>query len=145
MGDYVAAEEHYRKAIEFDPMHANAHNNLGNLLKNVRKDYVAAEEHYRMAIEFEPKHANAHVCLGELLRIVRKKYNEAEEMYREAIELDPKHECARWNLSLILEHQKNDIPGAIKLVEDCVRLGGVPGRNCEQRLAKLRAKLETTQ
>ena len=59
-------------------------------------------------------------------------------MFRKAIELDPKYTSPLWNLSLILEEQKNDIPGAVKLVEECVRLGRA---NCEQRLARLRAKL----
>ena len=67
----------------------------------------------------------------------------AEKMLRKAIELDPKEPLARWTLSIILENKK-DIPGAIKLMEECVNLGGVPGMDGEQRLADLRAKLETS-
>ena len=63
-------------------------------------------------------------------------------MYRKAIELDPKQTYARWNLATILDQQKNDIPGAVKQMEEYVRLGGTPGcSDGEQRLARLRAKL----
>ena len=48
----------YRKAIELDPSHAMAHNNLGLLLQYVRKDYDGAEKMYRKAIELDPSHAN---------------------------------------------------------------------------------------
>ena len=69
---------------------------------------------------------------------------QAEAMYRKAIELDPKQTAARWNLSCILDEQKNDTPGAIKQMEEYVRRGGFPGFDGKKRLAKLRAKLETS-
>ena len=62
----------YRKAIELDPSHAKAHNNLGLLLETVRKDYDGAEKMYRKAIELDPSHAMAHNNLGLLLQNVRK-------------------------------------------------------------------------
>ena len=102
----------------------------------------ASYEPYTRCIALDPKHAKAHNNLGALLKNVRKDYDGAERHYRKAIELDPKQTAAHRNLSLILEYQKNDIPGAIKLVEECIRLGGVPGRDCEQDLARLRAKLK---
>ena len=97
----------------------------------------ASYEPYTRCIALDPKNALAHGNLGSVLQYVRKDYDGAERHYRKAIELDPKA-YACWNLSLILENQKNDIPGAVKLVEECVRLGRA---NCEDRLARLRAKL----
>ena len=123
--------------MSLDPKHAMAHINLGALLQNERKDYAGAEKLYRKAIELDSNCVAAHSNLGLLLKDVRKDYDGAERHYRKAIELDPKA-YACWNLSLILENQKNDIPGAVKLVEECVRLGRA---NCEDRLARLRAKL----
>ena len=92
------------------------------------------------------KHAVAHKNLGNLLRDVRRDYEGAEEMYREATALDPKCPNPYWDLSRILEKQKNDIAGAVKQMEEFVRLGGIPGWNDGKgNLARLRAKLETTQ
>ena len=68
-------------------------------------------------------------------------YDRAEELYRKAIALDPKQTNACWNLSAILERQRNDIPGAIKAVEEYIRRGN-PENDGEQDLARLRRKLE---
>ena len=91
----------------------------------------------------------AHKNLGNLLNLVRKDYDGAIEMYRKAIELDPKYTSPLlglelWDLSLILENQRNDVPGAIKLMEEVIRLGGCAGFDGEQRLATLRRKLEAS-
>jgi tetratricopeptide (TPR) repeat protein len=136
---YKEAEELYREAIVHDPKFAIAHNNLGNLLKDVRKDYDGAERHYRKAIELDPKHAVAHNNLGNLLKNVRKDYDGAERHYRKAIELDPKLAETCWNLSNLLE-RKNDIPGAIKAIEEYIRRGN-PNNRGKEILARLRAKL----
>ena len=61
-------------------------------------------------------------------------------MFRKAIEFDPKIPNPYWNLSLLLENQKNDIPGAIEFTEKYIQAGN-PGNDGEQRLKKLRAKL----
>merc|ERR1711904_277743 len=99
-----------------------------------------------MAIDLDSNNKVAHKNLGNLLKGVRKDYEGAEKMYREAVALDPTYPDPYWDLSQILENQKNDIPGAVKLMEEYVDLGGIPGWNDgKYRLAKLRAKLETTQ
>ena len=113
-----------------------AHNNLGNLLKNVRKDYDAAETHYRKSIEHDPKNAYSYTAIGSILK-KRKDYDGAEKMYRKAIELNPESPHAYWHLSRLLQDHKNDIPGAIKQMEEYVRLGN----DGEQELERLRAKL----
>ena len=131
----------FQRCIELDPMYADAHNNLGALLKEVLKDSSGAEKMYRKAIELDPKQADAHRNLGIIFK-ERGDVDGAERMYRKAIELDLSMASTRRDLSFILEEHRNDIPGAIKLMEECIRLGGVPGMKCEQRLATLRRKLK---
>ena len=113
--------------------------------QNGMKPCEASFEPWTRCIALNPKDAVAHNNLGNVLKDVRKDYDGAERHYRKAIELNPKYVFPLWNLSNILEYQKNDIPGAIKHLEECVRLGGVPGIDGEQELARLRAKLKTTQ
>ena len=62
-----ASFEPYTRCIALDPKNVGAHNNLGNLLKNVRKDYDGAERMFRKAIELDPKYASAHWDLSLIL------------------------------------------------------------------------------
>ena len=94
----------------------------------------------RRASEGDVREARALFKEG-LRRDFGKDYDGAARHYRKSLELDPKLTAARWNLSLILEEQKNDIPGAVKLMEEYVNLGGNSFSDGKDRLAKLRAKL----
>ena len=60
------AEAEHRIAIELDPKLANAHNNLGNILREQHKN-KEAEAEIRKAIELDPKLAVAHCSLGVVL------------------------------------------------------------------------------
>ena len=51
--------EPYTRCLAINPNHVSAINNLGNVLKSVRKDYDGAERLYRKAIKLDPEHANA--------------------------------------------------------------------------------------
>ena len=130
----------FQNCVALDANHSKAWFELGYTYyeQNGKKSCEAQYEPYTRCIALDPTNAAAHNNLGLVLEEVRKDYDGAERHYRKAIELDPKYTFAHWNLSLLVENQKNDIPGAVKLVEECVRLGRA---NCEQRLAKLRAKL----
>jgi len=64
--EYNEAIEYYREAIRIDPDGAAAHNNLGNLLKDLKR-YDEAEKEYREAIRIYPDYAKAHGNLGILL------------------------------------------------------------------------------
>ena len=60
------ARDAYRRALELEPDHADAHVNLGRLLHETG-DARAAAEHYRKAIELVPGHATALFDLGVAL------------------------------------------------------------------------------
>ena len=67
MENCEAQYEPYTRCIALDPKHAMAHNNLGLVLRTVRKDYDGAARHYREAIELEPKNTRAHWNLSIIL------------------------------------------------------------------------------
>ena len=131
----------FQNCVALDANHSKAWFWLGQsyYLQNGSKNCEASYEPYTRCIALDPKHALAHGNLGSVLQYVRKDYDGAERHYRKAIELDPRA-YACWNLSLILENQKNDIPGAIEFTEKYIQAGN-PDSDGKDRLAKLRAKL----
>src|SRR5258708_7932587 len=64
------ARDAYRRALELEPDHADAHVNLGRLLHEAG-DARAAAEHYRRAIELTPANVIALVNLGVPLEDLR--------------------------------------------------------------------------
>ena len=95
-GYYNEALPFIQKALSLDPELAPAHNNLGILLKELRR-YGEAEGEYREAIRLDPDYPLPHNNLGILLKELRR-YGEAEGEYREAIRLDPNHSFPHNNL-----------------------------------------------
>ena len=81
-----------------------------------------------------------HYNLGLLLKGNGDKVN-AEASYRRALEIDPNHTDAHWNLSTLLE-SKGDVKGAIASTEGYIAAGN-PDNDGEQRLERLKKKLET--
>ena len=53
----------YQRAIAIDPRHANAHNNLGAVLRAAGRP-EEAEVAYRTAISLDPGHVDAYTNLG---------------------------------------------------------------------------------
>ncbi len=66
-GDAEAAERHYRKAVEVDPLSARALYGLAKSLR-ARGDLEAAAEAYRTTLRLQPRFGAAHYSLGLLYR-----------------------------------------------------------------------------
>ena len=104
IGGLDKAEREYREAIRINPGHAGAHNNLGNLLYNLKR-FEEAEKEYREAIRINPSDARVHYNFGNLLKNL-KRFEEAEKEYREAIRINPGHAGAHNNLGNLLYNLK---------------------------------------
>jgi tetratricopeptide (TPR) repeat protein len=111
LSDAAEARAAYEKAIALDPVHIDAHINLGRLLHE-DGDLSGAEKQYRAALSADPTHPvaafNLGVALDDLGRLA-----DAAEAYRRAIELDPDNPDAHYNLAGILERQ-HDKAGAVR-------------------------------
>lgn len=59
------AAKRYRRALELDPGHAEAHNNLGAVLQT-QGSLAAALESYRRAVDLEPDFSQPYLNLGRL-------------------------------------------------------------------------------
>jgi len=95
------ARDAYRRALELDPHHADAHVNLGRLL--VEADRAEeAEPHFRAVVAAHPGHATAWFNLGIALED-RRRPNEAVKAYEQAIVADRRLADAYFNLARLYE------------------------------------------
>ena len=105
--NYEEAIRYYKEAIHLEPDLDAAHNNLGNLLSDLKRN-EEAEAAYRKAIELNPSDEKAYSNLGILLSDL-KRNEEAEAAYRKAIELNPTLTEAYFNLgNLLRDLKRND-------------------------------------
>src|SRR5256884_1699485 len=95
------ARDAYRRALELDAHHADAHVNLGRLLHEEGL-VEEAERHYRLALRESPDHATAAFNLGIALEDL---YQPADaiEAYRSALAADPRLADAHYNVARLYE------------------------------------------
>ena len=96
----------YRRALELDPEHADAHLNLGRLLHEDGK-LPEAEAHYRAAAAADPEGARALYNLGVVLEDQGREA-EAIAAYRNSLSLDDGLATAHFNLSKLYESRGNE-------------------------------------
>ncbi len=97
----LEARDAYRRALELDTHHVDAHVNLGRLLHE-QGLLEEAERHYRQALRQNPDHATAAFDLGIALED-RDRVTDAIEAYRLALAADPKLADAHFNIARLYE------------------------------------------
>ncbi len=97
----LEARDAYRRALELDTHHVDAHVNLGRLLHE-QGLLEEAERHYRQALRQNPDHATAAFDLGIALED-RDRVTDAIEAYRLALAADPKLADAHFNVARLYE------------------------------------------
>src|SRR3989442_15685124 len=96
------ARDAYRRALELDPDHADAHVNLGRLLVEAERA-EEAETHFRAVVANHPGHATAWFNLGIALED-RRRPNDAVKAYEQAIAADRRRADAYFNLARVYQH-----------------------------------------
>ncbi len=99
--DVAEARDAYRRALELDPHHADAHVNLGRLLQEGGEPGQAAS-HYLLALAVRARDALAWFNLGIALEDLKKR-SEAIKAYEQAIDIEPSLADAWFNLSRLYE------------------------------------------
>ncbi len=99
--DVAEARDAYRRALELDPHHADAHVNLGRLLQEGGEPAQAAS-HYLLALAVRAKDATAWFNLGIALEDLKKR-SDAIKAYEQAIGIEPALADAWFNLSRLYE------------------------------------------
>jgi tetratricopeptide (TPR) repeat protein len=86
-GDVDGAVTCYKKGLELDPKHVNAHTNLGLALKD-KGDMDGAVACCKKALDLEPKNAIAHNLLGVVLA-AKGDLDGAVACYKKALDFEP--------------------------------------------------------
>jgi len=93
----------FQRVLAFKPDFADAHSNLGVMLRlQGRIDEAVA--HYEQALVFDPGHADAHSNLGDAL-LGQGRIDEAVVHFERALVFNPGHASAHNNLGLALVQQ----------------------------------------
>lgn len=107
--------ENYKEILRRDPNNLQALINIGNLYFDTRQDLLAIE-HYQRSLSLDPRNVNVRTDMAVCYRR-RGNPDKAIEELKKVISIDPRHPQSRYNLGVILIHDKNDIEGGIQAWE----------------------------
>jgi tetratricopeptide (TPR) repeat protein len=105
ISDWPAAEKHFAKLIQLQPMEARHYVNLGTMY-NRKGDFGKAVDTLRRALQRDRKNANAYFNLGLAYRKL-KQTAMSVNAYKEAIRLSPEFVEAYVNLANVLVEMKS--------------------------------------
>jgi tetratricopeptide (TPR) repeat protein len=106
--------------VKKDPKNLPAWVELGNLYFDSNQPKEAIEA-YSQYLAVKPDNADVRTDMGIMYRNLED-FDRALEEFRKAAQSDPKHVNSRYNLGLVLLHDKRDIKGAIQAWEDYLRV-----------------------
>ncbi len=135
--------ETYKEILRKDPNNLQALINIGNLYFDTRQD-LQAIEHYQRALVLDPRNVNVRTDMAICYRR-RGNPDRAIEELKKSISIDPAHGQSRYNLGVILIHDKNDIEGGIKAWEGLLEnVPDYPYRDSlKTEIAKMRAMVDS--
>ncbi len=106
--------------VRKDPKNLPAWVALGNLYFDSNQPKEAIEA-YSQHLAVKPDNADVRTDMGTMYRKLRN-FDRAIEEYKKAAQSDPKHANSRYNLGLVLLHDKQDIKGAVKAWEEYLKV-----------------------
>ena len=101
LGENEKSIKCYQKAIEIQPNHADAHNNLGTAFKEL-KEYKKSIYYYEKTIQINPNSPTAYSNLGNTYRGLGE-YEKAISWHQKAIQINPEYVDAYYNLGKVFE------------------------------------------
>ena len=121
--------------VRKDPKNLSAWVELGNLYfdSDQPKEAIQAYSNY---LAVKPDNPDVRTDMGIMYRKLGE-FDRALEEFRKAAQSDPKHANSRYNIGLVLLHDKHDINGAIKAWEEYLKVD--PN---SERAQRIRAQIE---
>ena len=124
-----------KEIVKKDPKNLPAWVELGNLYFDTDQPKEAIEA-YSQYLAIKPNNPDVRTDMGIMYRKLGQ-FDKAIEEFRRAAQGDPKHINSRYNIGLVLLHDKQDIKGAVKAWEDYLRVD--PN---SERAQRIRAQIE---
>ena len=124
-----------REIVKKDPKNLPAWVELGNLYFDTDQPKEAIEA-YSQYLAVKPDNPDVRTDMGIMFRKLGQ-FDKAIEEFRKAAQSDPKHVNSRYNIGLVLLHDKQDIKSAIKAWEDYLKVD--PN---SERAQRIRAQIE---
>jgi tetratricopeptide (TPR) repeat protein len=121
--------------VKKDPKNLSAWVELGNLYFDSGQPKEAIEA-YRQYLAIKPDNSDVRTDMGIMYRALGE-FDRAIEEFKKAAQSDPKHVNSRYNIGIVLLHDKGDIKGAIKAWEDYLRVDSK-----SERADRVRAQME---
>jgi tetratricopeptide (TPR) repeat protein len=118
-GEYGAASEAFRAALDKDPENADARFYLGAVLFKQR-DFDSAIREWRQAVQQKPGYFPPVFALGAMFA-ERRQYQEAKPLLRKALELRPDHPGVYLELGKIAVHEQQ-YETALRYLREAARL-----------------------
>ncbi len=109
-----------KEIVKKDPKNLSAWVELGNLYFDTDQPQEAIDA-YGHYLAVKPDNADVRTDMGIMYRKLGQ-YDRALDEFRKAAQSDPKHVNSRYNIGLVLLHDKHDIKGAIKAWEDYLKV-----------------------
>jgi len=124
-----------KEIIKKDPKNLPAWVELGNLYFDMDQPKEAIEA-YSQYLAVKPDNPDVRTDMGIMYRKLGQ-FDKALEEFGKAAQSDPKHVNSRYNIGLVLLHDKQDIKGAIKAWEEYLKVD--PN---SERAQRIRAQIE---
>jgi len=124
-----------KEIIKKDPKNLAAWVELGNLYFDTNQPKEAIEA-YSQYLVSKPDNPDVRTDMGIMFRSLGQ-FDRAIEEFRKAAQSDPKHANSRYNIGLVLLHDKQDIKGAVKAWEEYLKVD-----TNSERAQRIRAQIE---
>ena len=130
-----------KEIVKKDPKNLPAWVELGNLYFDTDqpKEAIDAYSHY---LAVKPDNPDVRTDMGIMYRKLGQ-FDRALEEFRKAAQIDPKHANSRYNIGIVLLHDKHDMKGAITAWEDYLKVD--PSSERAQRIKAQIEKMKTMQ
>jgi cytochrome c-type biogenesis protein CcmH/NrfG len=112
--------ETLKEIVKKDPKNLPAWVELGNLYFDSNQPKEAIEA-YSQYLAIKPDNADVRTDMAIMYKNLGD-FNRALDEFRKAAQSDPKHVNSRYNIGIVLLHDKQDIKGAIKAWEEYLKV-----------------------
>jgi len=128
-----------KEIVTKDPKNLSGWVELGNLYFDSHQPKEAIEA-YSQYLKVKPVNPDVRTDMGIMYRELGQ-FDRAIEEFKKAAQSDPKHANSRYNIGVVLLHDKQDINGAIKAWEEYLKVD--PNSEKAQRIRAQIEKMKT--